>query len=73
MDFRVKNKNASTQNSTYKFREFRLPKAHPWISDYLEEELLIITSIKISMPNTKCLFKIKSHATNEDEHINSLL
>lgn len=21
------------------------PKAHPWISDYLEEELLIITSI----------------------------
>lgn len=51
----------------------RLPKAHPWISDYLEETPLIITSIKISMLNTRQVFKIKSHATNEDEHINSLL
>lgn len=48
-------------------------KAHPWISDYLEEEQLIIPSIKISMPNTRCVFRIKSHATNEDEHVNSLL
>lgn len=50
-----------------------LSKAHPWTLDcYTEEELLIIVSIKISMSNTRCIFKIKSHAINEDEHINSL-
>lgn len=60
MDSRVKNKNASTKNSTYNFRGFRLPKAHPWISDYLEEEVLIITSIKISMPNIRHVAKYQT-------------
>lgn len=49
-------------------------KAHPWTPDcYIEEKLFIVTSIKISMSNTRCVFEIKSQATNEDERINSLL
>lgn len=68
MDSRVKNKNASTQNSTYNFRRFTysLKLSHGF--NYLEEDLLII-SIEISMSKTRYMFKIKSHATNEDEHI----
>lgn len=59
MNPRVKNKDANTENSTYNFRGFEdCLKPTCGIPDYLEEELLIITSIKISRPNIGCIFKI---------------
>lgn len=53
MDSRVKNKNASTQNSTYNFRGVggvidSLKLIHG--SQIMEEELLIAISIENSMP-----------------------
>lgn len=45
MDFRVKIKMQVPKILHTNLGVHRLPKAHPWISDYLEEELLIITSI----------------------------
>lgn len=45
MDFKVKIKMQVPKILHTNLGSSQTPKAHPWISDYLEEELLIITSI----------------------------